>query len=161
MATTKISELNPLLSSDIAGNDVLPIVDTDGNETKKASITALQIPIVSTGIGNCVEAVQTNSTCTQIIFGGKNNCVDASGSATTNSGYGNPPGINTCSGYNFIVKKAKRKSCCQFLLWYCLTPLTHFLVGKIFKITSCPFPFSTHSRLMLKSHKYSCACTYR
>ena len=104
MATTKISELNPLLSSDIAGNDVLPIVDTDGNETKKASITALQIPLVSTGIGNCVEAVQTNSTCTQIVFGGKNNCIDASGSATTNTNpVGTaPPVINTCSGYNFI-----------------------------------------------------------
>ena len=104
MATTKISELNPLLSSDVAGDDVLPIVDTGGNETKKVAITALQIPIVSTGVGNCVEAVQTNSTCTQIVFGGKNNCIDASGSATTNTNPTGtpPPVINTCSGYNFI-----------------------------------------------------------
>jgi len=68
MANLKISQLNPLASGSVIGNNVIPIVS--GSTTNKISIDDLQGKL--RGPSNSICATQSNSTCTQHVLGVQN-----------------------------------------------------------------------------------------
>ena len=68
MATIKISELNPIASGSVIGNNVIPLVS--GGATNKISVDDLQGKL--RGPSNSICATQSNSTCTQHVLGVQN-----------------------------------------------------------------------------------------
>lgn len=107
MATIKISELNPLASGSVIGNNVIPIVS--GGATNKISVDDLQGKL--RGPSNSICATQSNSTCTQHVLGVQNK-INACGVVSIIPNLDNPNTYDgTCvnSAYSSILGGVNNK----------------------------------------------------